>query len=251
MSRKKRAQDLRKAKDARMKKVAIGGGVLLLAVLAYQMSHMLGGSKSAAPAATTTTTTAGTSTPTTGTPAVTPSGTAAAAVLPTSGSTKLPNSDGAPKRSKSEIYAFGDFSGKDPFAQQISTTSGSSGTTGSSTGSSTGTAAASTPGATIDASVKSLPGSSAPSSSRTLARAGAVTISVNGRSESVRMGASFPRANPLFRLVSISNGVVRIGIAGGSYSSGAQTVSLVAGRTLTLVDTSDGIRYKLRLLSAA
>jgi hypothetical protein len=250
MSRKKRAQNLRKAKDARMKKVAIGGAVLLLAVLAFQMKGMLGGSKSAAPAAATTTT-ADTGAPTTGTPAVTPPGTAAAAVLPTSGSTKLPNSDAAPSRSKSQIYAFGDFSGKDPFAQQISTASPSAGTTGSSSGSSTSTPAAPTTSATIDASVKSLPGSSAQSSSRTLARAGAVTISVNGRSESVRMGASFPRANPLFRLVSISHGVVRIGIASGSYSSGAQTVSLVAGRTLTLVDTADGIRYKLRLLSAA
>jgi len=249
MSRKKKMQNLREQKDRRMKKIAIGGVVLLVAVLAFQMKGMLGGSKSAAPAATTTT--AGTGTPTTGTPAVTPPGTAAAAVLPTSGSTKLPNSDAAPKRSKSQIYAFGDFSGKDPFAQQISTASPSAGTSGSSTGSSTSTSAAPTTSATIDASVKSMPGSSTQSSSRTLARAGAVTISVNGRSESVRMGASFPRANPLFRLVSISHGAVRIGIASGSYSSGAQTVSLVAGRTLTLVDTADGIRYKLRLLSAA
>jgi len=44
---------------------------------------------------------------------------------------------------------------------------------------------------------------------------------------------------------------VRIGIANGSYSSGAHTVSLTLGRTLTLVDTADGIRYKIRLLSAS
>ena len=65
----------------------------------------------------------------------------------------------------------------------------------------------------------------------------------------MRVGTSFPSANPLFRLVSVgSNGVARIGIASGSYSSGAHTVSLVPGRTLTLVDTADGIRYQLRLL---
>jgi hypothetical protein len=44
---------------------------------------------------------------------------------------------------------------------------------------------------------------------------------------------------------------VRIGIAGGSYQSGAQTVTLVSGRTLTLVDTADGVRYRIRLLSAS
>jgi hypothetical protein len=76
-------------------------------------------------------------------------------------------------------------------------------------------------------------------------------ISVNGRPESVRLGASFPSSNPLFRLISVTNGVARIGIANGSYTSGAQTVSLATGRTLTLVDTADGIRYKLRLVSGA
>ena len=40
---------------------------------------------------------------------------------------------------------------------------------------------------------------------------------------------------------------MRIGIADGSYSSGAQTVSLALNRTVTLVDTTNGVRYKLRL----
>ena len=42
-------------------------------------------------------------------------------------------------------------------------------------------------------------------SARTLARSGAVTISVNGRPQTVRIGASFPSSNPLFRLVSVSH----------------------------------------------
>jgi hypothetical protein len=85
---------------------------------------------------------------------------------------------------------------------------------------------------------------------RALAVAGAARISVNGRIQVVRVGTSFPSANPVFRLVSVKGGVARIGIASGSYSSGAQTVSLTAGRTLTLVDTADGIRYQLRFLAA-
>jgi hypothetical protein len=49
----------------------------------------------------------------------------------------------------------------------------------------------------------------------------------------------------------VNHGVARIGIASGSYASGAGTVSLSGGRTLTLVDTSDGVRYKLELVSAS
>jgi hypothetical protein len=77
-----------------------------------------------------------------------------------------------------------------------------------------------------------------------------VRISVNGRPESVRIGASFPSSNPVFRIVSVSRAGVRIGIANGSYSSGAQTVSLALNRTVTLVDQTNGAHYKLRLLGS-
>jgi hypothetical protein len=77
-----------------------------------------------------------------------------------------------------------------------------------------------------------------------------VRISVNGRPESVRIGAGFPSSNPVFRLVSVSRAGVRIGIADGSYSSGAQTVSLALNRTVTLVDTTNGTHYKLQLLGS-
>jgi hypothetical protein len=89
------------------------------------------------------------------------------------------------------------------------------------------------------------------SSARTLAKTGAVTLSVNGATQTVRLGGSFPSSNPLFKLVSVAHGVVRIGIANGSYASGTQTVALTVGKALTLVDTSDGARYTLRLVSDA
>jgi hypothetical protein len=256
MSRKKRMQDVREAKDRRAKKLAIGGAVVLVAVLAYQMSHMLGGKKSAAaPAATTTTPVAGAPSTTT------PPGTAGAAILPTTGtttgSTKLTNSDPAPQRSKSELYAFNNFSGKDPFVQQLAAntgstggTSGTSGTTSTPSGQTASSVSpSSSPNTTVTASVRKAPARKS-SSARSLAQTGVATISINGKSETVRIGAGFPSANPLFRLVSVSHGVARIGIANGSYSSGAHTVSLAVGRTLTLVDTADGIRYKLQLRTA-
>ena len=237
MSRKSRMQTAREAKDKRMKKVAAGGAVLLVVVLAFEVPKMMhSGSSSAAPPAATTT--AGTSTaPSTGVTGVpvTAPGTAGAAVSPTA-STKLPNTDVQPGRTKGTLVSFSHFSGKDPFVQQVS-----SGSTGLQTTSAT----------TSNASSGSASNASRPNHIRTLAATGSARISVNGRVEVVRVGASFPTANPLFRLVGISNGVARIGIANGSYSSGAHTISLSSGRSLTLVDTADGVRYRIRLIAAS
>jgi hypothetical protein len=230
-------KDIREAKDRRAKRLAIGGAVLLVAVLAFEMPKVLkghGSSSSAPPAATTTTTPGyGTSTTPTGTPV------ASAAVLPAT-SAKLTTSDVAPRRSKSELYSFSHFAGKDPFVQQVSASDISSSSSGASGGGGGGGSAS-----------KSAAPSAQTTSARMLARTGVVMLQVNGKTQTVRIGGSFPSSNPLFKLVSVSHGLVRIGIASGSYQSGAQTVSLVSGRTLTLVDTADGVRYRIRLLSAS
>jgi hypothetical protein len=236
MSRKSRAKSAREAKDKRMKKVAVGLAVVLVAVLAYEVPKVMhsGSSSATPPAVTTTTSTTATGTPVTATP-----GTAAAAVTPTGASTKLPNSDVSPRRTKSTLLSFSHFAGKDPFVQQVdnSTTAPTASTAAArSSGSSSGSGSSSSPQT---------------KKSRTLAASGAARISVNGRIQTVRVGGSFPSSNPLFRLVRVSNGVARIGIANGSYASGAHTISLSLGRTLTLVDTADGIRYKIQLVSAA
>jgi hypothetical protein len=247
MSRKSRMADIREAKDRRMKKIAIGGAVLLAVVLAFEVPKVLhrGGSSSSTPPAATTTPGDYSSTPSS-TPTSTPSGTAAAAVLPTA-PTKLTNSDIAPKRTKSELYSFNHFAGKDPFVQQVQDL-----TVGQSNGDNGQGADAGSTSATSGGTVNLTSSTSAPkkSSVRTLATTSAVQIDVNGKVQTVRVGKSFPSSNPLFKLVSVSNGAARIAIANGSYASGAQTVSLVNGRTLTLVDTADGIRYKIRLVSA-
>jgi len=236
MNRKQqRMENLREAKDKRMKKVAVGLSVVLAVVLAFEVPSMLkgsGGSSSTPPVTTSTgAPTSAASAPTTAT-----AGTAAAAVTPAVGS-QLPNSDSLPKAGKSQLLSFSHFASKDPFVQQVAPASQGIPTSGSGSSSSTSAAAGTTAAVTHH------------HGSRTLAVRGAVRIAVNGRVQIVRVGTSFPSANPLFRLVSVSNtGVARIGIASGSYSSGARTVSLVAGRTLTMVDTADGIRYQLRLL---
>jgi hypothetical protein len=240
MSRKKRMQNVREAKDRRAKKLAIGGGVLLAILLAWEVPHFLGGKKSSAPAPATTSTVGTTysgTTPVTTTPAATAAtGVPAAAVTPAT-STKLPNSDLLPRHSKQQLTGFSTFASKDPFAQQVTVDTGLTGSAGSSS---------TTPPQSTTTAQRNKPVLTA----RTLAHSGAVRILVNGRPESVRVGASFPSSNPVFRLVSLSRGGVRIGIANGSYSSGAQTVSLALSRTVTLVDTTNGTRYKLRLLGS-
>lgn len=238
--RNKRLQDIRAAKDRRAKIMAIGGAVLLVAILAFELPHYLGGSKNSAPAAATTTSATGTTTPgATGTPVATALGTATATTAPVTGSTKLPNSDVAPHRTKSQLYSFDTFAGKDPFVQQVDTQASSSSSSPTGTGAPTTSAPAPT---TSTTSVQQ-------TSARTLTSAGVARITVNGKSETVRVGKSFPSANPVFLLVSLAHGVAKIGIANGSYSSGAQTVRLSTGRSLTLVDTANGVRYTVRLLS--
>jgi hypothetical protein len=250
--RQKKMKDLRAAKDKKMKKVAAGLSVVLAVVLAFEVPGMLKGSGgSSAPPPATTTSTATTGAPVASTaPATTPVGATAASVpVASTGSTALPNSDAGPKAGKGQLYSFSHFAGKDPFVQQVklsqpnpsapdSASSGSS-SSSSSTGSSAATA--------TDASVKVAAGNSG---ARTLAATGSARISVNGRVGLVKVGASFPSGNPLFSLVSVSHGVARIGIASGSYSSGAKTISLFSGKTLTLVDTADGVRYRIRLVAA-
>jgi hypothetical protein len=234
MSRKSRIQNAREAKDKRTKKVAAGLAVVLVAVLAFEVPKMMhsGNSSSATPPAATTT--PGTSTTATGVPVTAP-GTAGAAVTPTTGRTKLPNTDVQPARTKSTLLSFTHFSGKDPFIQQVSNT----------------TTTAQTASASVSASSGSASNSARPKHARTLAATGSARIAVNGRVETVRVGGSFPSANPLFRLVAISNGVARIAIDNGSYSSGAHTISVSSGRTLTLVDTADNVRYRIRLIAAS
>jgi hypothetical protein len=75
-------------------------------------------------------------------------------------------------------------------------------------------------------------------------------ISVNGSSETVAVGAQFPASSPVFVLVSLKASSAKVAIAGGSLQGGG-TATLKKGRTLTLMNTADGARYVLRLISVS
>lgn len=77
------------------------------------------------------------------------------------------------------------------------------------------------------------------------------TISVNGDRQRVRVAAAFPKGDPVFRLVSARGNTARIGPAGGNLTGGSNTVTLTRGQPLTLLNTLDGKRYRLELLSVS
>jgi hypothetical protein len=250
-----------KQKAKRQKMIAAVGGVLLLALLAFQLPRTMkmlnspGNVTTSASTTTTSTTTPG-STPLAppsldgSTASPSSSGGAAGASVATSSdgvqdpSTPLPADAG-------QLVSFSRFKSKDPFAQQItdcgtqqcktgaaSTGSGpatspstSSGGTGSSTGGSTTT-----------------PSKPAPPASTFTAKVTTATISVNGTVETVTTGKTFPAADPVFTLVRVTSVQAFISISGGSFESGAAAVGLRKGKTLTLENTADGTQYVLKLL---
>jgi hypothetical protein len=72
-------------------------------------------------------------------------------------------------------------------------------------------------------------------------------IAVNGVQEQVNVAADFPAASPTFHLVSLTQTTAKIAIAGGSYASGAATITLKVGKAITLMNTADGTRYRIQL----
>lgn len=225
-----------KAKAKRQKIMAAGGGVLLLAVLAIQVPRTMAmlNAKPAPPPP------AAVAAPGTvpSDPSVLPTpGAVGGGAAPTaSGDGTLVDSDPVPVAADGQLISFGRFTSKDPFAEQIDETSAGGG--GGSTPAPSG------PGATPEGGV--VP--AAPSGGSPGVATSAV-ISVNGVQETVATGGEFPKDAPVFRLAKVVGGEVRVGIAGGALASGSPTVTLRKGKAVTLVNTADGTRYELELVS--
>lgn len=253
-----------KAKAKRQKVIAAVGGVVLLAVLAIQVPRMMKmmnpqdqSAQSSSPSTTTSTTS--------GTPALAPpsldgstgatSGASGASPAPVAATTADGISDpaGPLPPDAGQLVSFSQFKSKDPFKQQISTACGATSTQSpgvvcASSGSSGGSTTAKSGTAKMTSALSSQP---QPTKKLSFAKATTATISVNGAKSTVLVGKSFPSAAPVFSLVSMTGSSAEIGIAGGSYESGAATVTLTKGKTVTLLNTADGTRYVLRLVAAA
>ena len=244
------AGDALAAKERKKKKIAIAGAVLLVAVLGIQVPRtlkMLRGNSVSAPAATT----SAQSNPAPGASApASPDATASGGAQPLETTVKL--------------VSFERFTRKDPFRPQIDEDAVASAGGSQAEPAKPERAAPKKPkppAARRPAPSRerrkarprvkvAAPGNAKPTRPATVTLASAV-ISVNGApGERVAVGAAFPESDKLFRLVSLKPGVAKIGVVGGSLV-GAKTASLVRGKSLTLVNTADGARYRIRLLAVA
>ncbi|HEX6701552.1 MAG TPA: hypothetical protein VF101_12565 [Gaiellaceae bacterium] len=161
-----------------------------------------------------------------------------------SGSAQLASAPGTSATAIDQLTSFSRFASKDPFAQQVSPNG----------------ADATAPVPSVSVTPTDSGGSLTPpapaKSKRSQPKAAApiptgAVISVNGApAQLIQKDQDFPLApyDPIFHLVSLSPGAVKIAIAGGSYTSGAPTVTLRKGKPLTLENTADGTRYVLKLL---
>lgn len=240
-----------KAKAKRQKIYAGIGGVILLAVLAFQVPRTL---KMMHPADTSSSSPAPATTPaSTPTPISAPSlsGGNAAAASAAPGGDGITDPDAVPPPQSGQLLAFGLFRSKDPFVQQL-TLNGATGPSGPvSAGGPTGASGPATGGSGAGgggSTPTSAPASTPPAPATSLTTA---VISVNGAPESVQVGGTFPTADPYFKLVSVTRKGAKISIAGGTLDNGAPTVTLTKNKALTLMNTADGTRYVLRLVSVS
>ena len=243
----KNVADAAKAKAEKQKKIAIGLIVLLALAGAYAVHTMMalnsGGGASSKPqvADTSTNGSAPVAAPAATTPL--PAAPTLTGALPTDTTAAAPNGssqlvDAVPTSAGTgQLQSFSLFESKDPFnaGGPSSSATGTKASTGSS-----GTSSGSQPASTSKPP-KTPPAPPTPPPS-------AAVISVNGTSESVSTGSNFPAASPAFQLVALTATTAKVAVAGGSYASGAQTVTLKVNTPVTLVNTADGTRYTLTLL---
>jgi hypothetical protein len=235
-----------KAKAKRQKIMAAGGGVLLLAVLAIQVPRTMA-MLNAKPAPPPPAAVAPGTVPSDPSVLPTPGAVGGGAAPTASGDGTLVDSDPVPVAADGQLISFGRFTSKDPFAEQIDETSAGGGGGGAATPAPSGTGATPVPsgqGATPEGGVAP---AAPPDGSPGVATS--AVISVNGVEETVATGGEFPKDAPVFRLAKVVGGEVRVGIAGGALASGSPTVTLRKGKAVTLVNTADGTRYELELVS--
>jgi hypothetical protein len=237
----KKAMDPAKAKAAKQKKIAIGGGALLLVIMAIEVPMMM--KRLHHPSTTPVAEAATVATPTPGAPATTdplapptldgtPTVAAPAPTTPT-GLVADPQTPAGP----GQLAAFSRFETKDPFAPANAPTS------------STVPGKPKTPTVPTPPTPPKQPsgGTTTPPAPPVPPPTSAV-ISVNDQPESVAVGGDFPAANPMFHLVSLTETTAKIAIAGGSYANGSATLTLHVKKPVTLQNTADGSRFTIELL---
>ena len=233
MAKKNVHLDRAQAKAAKQKKIAIGLSAVLVLVLVFEVPKTL---KMMNPKAKAPVVIANASAPPAATPtssaSTLPPGVAAAPPVaqPTSSTAIVASVPVSPD--PGQLTEFTQFASKDPFDQTVQKTA-AVGTSGKPT--------SAKPPATPKAPPAPPPG--------------AAVISLNGELMSVAVGKQFPISgtvfdqlgSPLFQLDSLTDKTAKVSIVGGSYASGAPSLTLTVGTPVTLQNTADGTRYTLLL----
>jgi hypothetical protein len=76
------------------------------------------------------------------------------------------------------------------------------------------------------------------------------TIEVNGTSETVTVNGTFPAADPIFQLVSVSSSQIVLSLTSGEFESGEANVQLAVGEQVELVG-DDGSTYAVTVVSVS
>jgi hypothetical protein len=223
------APNPRAERERKQKMFVVIGGVVLLALMAFQLPKLLGGSESSAAGTTTTdtATVAGETVP------------PADVAVPTS--VALVDTDRPLAPGPGQLRSFSTFNRKDPFVQQLVSPEASDGAAGDGADEGKPADDRKTPAKTPSKGF-SVGGDAALS---------VTVISVNGARQTLAPGMAFPRADPVFVLVSEQPGAksVVVSVAGGAYANGDRGTKLELGKPLVLVNTTTGARYRLVLVA--
>ncbi len=235
----KKHVDPLKAKQKKQRILAAVLGVAFLGLMAFQVPRIMKRMHPSPPpsaSGNTSTTASPTGTPSLAAPTL--RGAQESPTTPAPDAT-LAASSATPPLQDGQLASFSRFASKDPFAQQLG------GNKDGSTGGTSGSSGTGSKGA----------GATPPPVPSTQPAPGSAVISVNGKLYTVSTGTDFPQASPtdptvvpIFHLVSLTAHSAKISIVGGSYSSGAGTVTLKEKKVVTLMNTADGTRYKIVLL---
>jgi hypothetical protein len=213
MPSKKVEAALLKQKEAKQKKVLFLLVPLFLGLMVWQgpktYKSLMGGSNTPPP-----TTAAPTTAPTPGSAPSTPG---AGTVVPPS---QLVDTDTPPSALDGQLSNLGVFPGRDPFSggstAPATPTGGGTGTTGG------GTTSTTTP---------------------TAAR-----LEINGATENVSIGDTFPESDPAFKLVSVTGNSAMVALASGAaFTNGDQSQEIKVGESLTVVG-DDGSNFSIKLI---
>jgi hypothetical protein len=200
-------------------------------VLAFQLPKLLGGDSEPTPEATATATAGAAAT------AVAADGATAATTAQTPAATKA--AAASARRTERLIKRM---PARDPFVPLI----------GPGSAAASGTPGTATPGATpAPAPTPAAPAPAAPTPAAPRPAAPAVVptsavVFANGRRYVAGVNQQFTVGDTTFRLVSVSRNAARIAVVLGELAGPARTITLPRGETVTLENTTTGVRYVLR-----